>query len=324
MKGCAVILLGALLFMVPWSEAQAETQIYNGREMERVGCSLTSPQECVTSGGRRVDDVGIWVDDELHWQYTDIDTPANPAVGPYITASSFVRGTVLRQAPAANVAHRSGRNGAFRADMFYNTFEGEFTEGTTIGMNPSIVFGDTVEFAIRIPLHMTDIDGADLKRYHYGADASLTINMSDNFALGAHGSYTRDHIEDADFSDDAGYINGGPYASLLIPLGSARLTLGGLLEYGTPEDSDNGNETTVAVGAANLGLPLGDSVGVNVYGMYWHHLDSDLSDYNFVDAGAELAMALGDTWAVQVGGRTVLGLDHLDSYEAYLGSEWAF
>ena len=33
---------------------------------------------------------------------------------------------------------------------------------------------------------------------------------------------------------------------------------------------------------------------------------------------------MGETWGVQVGARTVIGLDHLDSIEAYLGSEWAF
>ncbi|MDP6491442.1 MAG: hypothetical protein QGG69_06720, partial [Kiritimatiellia bacterium] len=62
----------------------------------------------------------------------------------------------------------------------------------------------------------------------------------------------------------------------------------------------------------------------NIYGMYYYHTDSELSDYNFLDAGAELALMMGETWAVQIGGRAVLGLDHYDSVEAYLGSEWAF
>ncbi len=326
MRWCAVVLLGAIVFLLPWSEANAEVQLYLGREMERVSCSLATPADCATAGGRRLDDVGIWVDDILHWRYVGVSTPANPSQGSYVTLSSFVRGTILRQAStAAGSGVRGGRAGAFRADLFYNQWEGEFTEGTTIGLNPSIMFGDTVEFAIRLPLHMTEMDGVDLSMYHYGADISMTINMSDYFAMGVHGSYTRDHVEDADFSDDMGYINGGPYASLLIPLGSASLTLGALYEYGMPEDDvEDGDETEVVVGAVNLGLPLGESVGVNVYGMYYYHIDSELSDYNFLDAGAELAMMMGETWGVQVGARAVVGLDHFDSVEAYLGSEWAF
>jgi hypothetical protein len=249
-----------------------------------------------------------------------------PSEGVGINVSSFVRGTVLRQSTAARGEEgtRVGRNGAFRADIYYNTFEAGPTEGTTIGLTPAIMFGDTVEFAVRLPLQMTEIDGVDQSLYHYGADVSLTINISDYFAIGAHGAYSRNQWEDGDSDDATGMINGGPYVSVVIPMGEASLTLGALYEYVTPEDSEDGDDTTFIVGGANLGLPLGGSVGVNVYGMHYYHTDSDLSDFNFTDAGAELAMMLGETWAVQVGGRTVLGRDDIDSVEAYLGSEWAF
>lgn len=327
MKVCAAILLGAIVFLIPWSEANAEVQLYLGREMERVNCSLATPAACAALPGRRVDDVGIWVGGRLDWRYVGISSPSEPQTAAYVGISSFVRSRVLRQSTAAQGegGTKRSRSGSFRADLFYNTWEADGAEGTTIGMNPSIMFGDTVEFAIRLPLYMTELDGADLSMYHYGADVSLTINMSDYFAMGVHGAYTRDHVEEAEFSDDTGYMNGGPYASLLIPMGEASLTLGAAFEYGVPDDDvEDGDETKVLVGAASLGLPLGDSVGVNIYGMYYYHVDSDLSDYNFLDAGAELALMMGETWAVQIGARTVIGLDYLDSVEAYLGSEWAF
>jgi hypothetical protein len=249
-----------------------------------------------------------------------------PSQGAAVNVASFARNTVLRQSTgtSGDGGTRAGRNGAFRADVFYNTFELGSTEGTTIGLTPAVLFGDTVEFAIRLPLQMTDIDGLDDKIYHYGADLSLTINLTDSFAVGVHGAYSRDEVEDGDSDDACGYINGGPYVSVVIPVGDASLTVGALYEYGTPEDSDDGEDTTVVVGGVNLGLPLGSSMGVIIYGMYYYHTDSDLSDFNFTDAGAELALMLGETWAIQVGGRTVLGLDNLDSVEAYLGSEWAF
>ncbi len=327
MKVCAAILLGAIVFLIPWSEANAEVQLYLGREMERVNCSLATPADCAALPGRRVDDVGIWAEGRLDWRYVGVSSPTEPQTAAAVGASSFIRSKVLRQSTTAQGEGGAarGRAGAFRADIFYNQWESDTAEGTMIGANPSIILGDEIEFAIRVPLYMTDIDGANVTVYHYGADVSLTMNMSDNFAIGIHGAYTRDHVEDADFSDDTGYLNAGPYASLVIPLGEASLTLGAAFEYGMPDDDvEDGDETKVVVGAANFGMPLSESMGVNIYGIYYYHTDSELSDYNFLDAGAELALTMGETWAVQIGGRAVLGLDHFDSIEAYLGSEWAF
>ncbi|MDP6631826.1 MAG: hypothetical protein QGH42_01595 [Kiritimatiellia bacterium] len=327
MKVCAAILLGAIVFLIPWSEANAEVQSYLGRDMERVSCSLATPAACVAAGGRRVDSVGIWASGRLDWRYVGVSSPTEPQTAAAVGVSSFIRSKVLRQSTTAHGEGGAGRgrDGAFRADIFYNSWEAETAEGTMIGANPSIIFGDDVEFAIRVPLYMTEFEGADLSLYHYGVDVSLTMNMSDNFSLGIHGAYTRDHLEEADFSDDTGTLNGGPYVSVLIPLGGGSLTLGAAFEYSVPDDDvEDGDETTVAVGAANFGMPLGESMGINIYGMYYYHTDSELSDYNFLDAGAELALMMGETWAVQIGGRAVLGLDHYDSVEAYLGSEWAF
>jgi hypothetical protein len=301
----------------------AETQMYNGREMQRVGCSLPTPSICVGAGGRRVDSVGIWIGDSLHWRYTDVTTPVDPRTSASISAAKFIRSSVLQQSAPATVAGSAHRS-AFRADVFYNQWEGEFTEGSVYGINPTLVFGDGLEVTIRVPLHMSELDGADTKVYHYGADLTLQANASDNFKFGAHAAYIRDQVEDDDVSDATGYISGGPYFSLRIPLGSPSLTVGCLYEYGMPEDGEDGDETSVVVPAVNLGLPLSDSLGVNVYGIYYYHTDSELSDYNYLDVGGDLVIAMGDTWLVSVGAKTIVGLDSLDSIEGYLGSEWRF
>ncbi|NQU40183.1 MAG: hypothetical protein HQ523_09550 [Lentisphaerae bacterium] len=320
--------LGLALVVGLCAEATAEVQLYQGREMERVACTLASPEACVAGGGRRVDKVGVWNGSQLHWHDTGVATPADARSGVYIGVSRFMRSHVLRQMnPANQVGGTSdgAHTGAFRADVFYNTWDDAgLGKGTTIGANPTMIIGEDVELAIRVPLYVTDIDAFDLLLYHYGVDLSLAAHVSEQITLGVHGSYSRDHVEDADFSDDEGYLNGGPFASLLIPLGGASLSLGGLFEYGIPEESEAGDETMLLVGAANLGLPLGDTMAANIFGMYYYHLDSALSDYNYIDAGGELALALGETWAVQLGGRIVIGLDYLDSMEIYAGSEWRF
>jgi len=301
----------------------AETQYYNGREMQRVGCSLASPTSCAGAGGRRIDSVGIWIGDSLHWRYTDVTTPVEPRSSASISASKFIRSAVLQQSTpsaAAGSAHRS----AFRADAFYNQWEGEFSKGAVYGINPTLVFGDGLEVTIRVPLHMSEIDGSDTKVYHYGADITLQANASENFKLGVHAAYIRDQVEDGDVADATGYFNGGPYVSLRIPMGQPSLTVGCLYEYGMPEDGEDGDETSVVVPAVNLGLPLSESVGVNVYGIYYYHTDSELSDYNYIDAGGDLVIAMGDTWIVSIGAKTIVGLDSLDSIEGYLGSEWRF
>lgn len=324
MKKC----LGAIVSMVVLVAATAvygEVQDYNGRPMQRVACSLSGPNECASAGGRRVDDVGIWIGDSLHWRYTDVTTPRDPRSPSAITASTVIRSTILQ--PVSPKDAGSGRRspGRFRADIFYNTWEGDFSEGVTYGLIPSIAFGNALECIVRLPLYASGNED-EILFYHLGADMTLQAHLSDYFKIGVHGAYTHDEPKEKDFghSHAEGYINGGAFAAAVIPLGNARLSLGALYEYGLPEDAEDGDESTVVGLAANLGLPFGQSLAANLYGIHYLHTDTELSDYDFTDAGADLVIALGETWAVSLGAKAVLGLDHLDSTEFYFGTEWCF
>ncbi len=59
-------------------------------------------------------------------------------------------------------------------------------------------------------------------------------------------------------------------------------------------------------------------------GIYYYHTDSDLEDANYLDAGGDVVIAMGETWIVSVGAKATLGLDEFDSIEGYVGSEWHF
>jgi len=320
-----VLAVVVMVMMQALTAVHAEVQDYYGRPMQRVGCSLSTPYDCASAGGRRVDSVGIWIGDELHWRYTDVTTPRDPRSTAVITASSVIRSTILQ--PVTPNDGRGGRpaTGRFRADIFYNTWEGEYTEGISYGLVPSIAFGNTLECILRVPLFASG-DESDILYYHYGADLTLQLHMSDYFKIGVHGAYTRDEPKEKDsgHSHGDGYINGGAFAAVVIPLGGARLSLGALYEYGVPEDAEDGDESTVVALAANLGVPLGRSLAVNLYGVHYLHTDSELSDYDFTDAGGDLVIALGETWTVSLGAKAVLGLDHIDSTEFFFGSEWVF
>lgn len=317
-------MIGAMVVMAAATAAYGEVQDYNGRPMQRVGCTLANPYECAYAGGRRIDDVGIWIGDSLHWRYTDVTTPREPRLPAAMTASTVIRSTILQ--PVAPNDDGSGRrhSGSFRADIFYNTWEGDYSEGVTYGLIPSIAFGDALECIVRLPLYASGNED-DILFYHFGADLTLQAHLSDYFKIGVHGAYTRDELKEDLGSDFAtGYINGGPFVAAIIPLGDASLSLGALYEYGMPEDSEDGDESSVLALAANLGLPLGQSLAVNLYGIHYLHTDTELSDYDFTDAGGDLVIALGETWAVSLGAKAVLGLEHLDSTEFYFGSEWCF
>lgn len=313
----------AMVVLATATVVVGEVQDYYGRPMQRVGCSLSSPYDCASAGGRRVDSVGIWIGDALHWRYTDVTTPRDPRSPAAITASTVIRSTILQPVSPNDDGRGKRAPGRFRADLFYNTWEGEYSEGITYGLIPSIAFGDALECIVRIPFYASG-DESDILFYHFGADLTLQAHLSDYFKIGVHGAYTRDEPKELDSEFATGFINGGAFLATVIPLGEASLSLGALYEYGVPEDAEDGDESTVVALAANLGLPLGQSLAVNLYGIHYLHTDTELSDYDFTDAGGDLVVALGETWAISLGAKTVLGLDHLDSTEFYFGSEWRF
>ncbi len=254
----------------------------------------------------------------------------NPGSSSRIAGTRFIRNTVLQQGVLRDLqAIDSSRRSMFRADVFLNQWEDEAAgaEGSKYGINPALIFGDALEVTLLLPLHMSDIDGVEQKMYHYGADLTLQANVHENFKIGLHGTYVRDQWEEDDMGDATGYINAGGYASIFVPLGGASLALGCVYDYGQPEDEDeNGEDDGIStlIPAVNLGIPLNSSLGVNLYGMYYYNLDRDLKDADYLDAGADLVVALGETWAISIGGKMAVGLDDLDSMEAYFGSEWRF
>lgn len=314
-----ILCLGALV-------ALAEVNTYNGRLYERVGCALGTARECATAGGRVIDSEGIWLGGVLHWR--DIGegeaSSSSPGSSTTIAVSKTIRETILpRWTPGPKDAALAGTR--LFADMFYNRWERGTTEGATLGANPTVIFGgQAMELTFRLPLHLTRLEGGAINMYHIGADVALRLLFGDYVALGAHGAFIYEWVDETEFDTGTYEVTGGPFVSLIIPLGAAQLGLACLYEYTLPQDAEAGDQIQVVVPAANLGIRLSETLGINGYGIYYMHLEEALTDYNYYDVGGDLRLAMGETWTVSLGAKATLGLDSYSSMEAFLGSEWRF
>ena len=254
-----------------------------------------------------------------------------PSSSTGIALGSWIRNVVLTPATPADYGSQ-GYHGKFRADVFYNMWEMEqegfiggarTVDGNVMGINPLIAYGDGLETVLMVPLH-TSGEGSEIDAYHFGADLTLLGNLGNVLKIGGHGNYIRTEFTSDSEEEGSGLINAGPFLSLHQSLGSASLSLGAVLNYIVPEDSEESDNITVATGAAQIGVPLGSSLAANLYGMYHYNLDTDLEDWNHFDVSADLVVALGETWLMSIGARTIIGIDALDSTEVFLGSEWGF
>jgi hypothetical protein len=263
---------------------------------------------------------------------SQVQTPSgNAAVGP----ASSIGGTVnlvmrTRILPRAepSTSKEMKRSGSMRADAFYNSWKietaGTKFEGSTYGLNPSIMFGgDAVDFGLTVPLHVIHPDNGD-DIYNAGVDALLRFRLGDYLAIGAHGLYLHEFGEDSDY-ETRYYLSGGPFVSLMLPLNDVfSLSLACMYEYTKPEDDKYGDDVQLLIPAANLGINISESVALNAYGMYFKNLDSDVEDDYYIDVGGDLVVSLGSVWALSLGGKTTLEWDDYDSWEVFLGSEWHF
>jgi hypothetical protein len=253
---------------------------------------------------------------------------SGPSSSSSITASHTLRNSILSPAaPGENPKERqkSLRTGSFRADIFYNAWEydteggGEGVKGATVGINPTMTFGgESAEFGVTIPIHATIPKDGDAT-FNLGADASLRIWLGDYMSIGGHGSYMASMFDSGDGKiETTGSINGGPFVSLRIPLGEVGVvSVAGLYEILKPDEGDAFKEIAVA---ANLGINLGDSAALNIYGIHHKNADPDIdSDYD--EVGSELQFGSG-TWSFNFGAKTTIGIDDFTSIEGYLGSQW--
>lgn len=248
-----------------------------------------------------------------------------------ISMSSWIRNVVLSPAVPQDATPMRGHSDRFRADIFYNSWEmtdnsfinPRTVDGNVMGINPLIAFGNEVEAVLLLPMHASG-EGSGTDAYHLGADLTLQTVLGDTLKMGGHGNYIRTEFKNSDDGEGSGVINAGPFAALSLQLGAASLSLGGVLSYIVPEKSDETDNFSVLTGAANIGLPLGGALAANLYGLYHYHVDSEMKDFNHLDLGTDLVVALGETWLVSVGARMLTGIEEIDSMEFFLGSEWVF
>jgi hypothetical protein len=305
---------------------EGEAVSYNGHTYQNVGCAFSTPADCVAGGGRNFGAEGISLGGSLHWHDTAINsTSADPKTGSAVSTRSFVQSTVLQPAVPGKERRKSGgMTSTFRADAFYNTWSFDVQEGQIYGLNPSIVFGDTMQVSLRVPLQVVKFEGSDVELRQYGLDAGLRVAMGDHFAVGGHGLFLQQSASESAI-EDTYEIAYGAFASLVIPMGeSVSLSLGCMYEISEPKDAEDWQKTEQFMPAVNLGIQFSDTLAANVYGIYHMNADSALSDNNYSDVGGDLRFLLGETWTVSVGGKMVVGVDDFDSTEFFVGSEWSF
>jgi hypothetical protein len=256
----------------------------------------------------------------------------NPASGIGQTAFNALRTIILpRATPGSADGDRTTRdtkrNGSMRADAFYTSWEidgASKVEGSTFGLNPSIIFGsENVDFGVTVPLHVISPKEGD-NIYNAGVDAMLRIYLGENLSIGGHGMYLHEFGEDSDY-DKHYYLSGGPFIALMLPINDVfSLSLACMYEYVKPEDDCYGDDVQLLIPAANAGFALSDEMAINVYAMYFKNLDSDVDDDYYIDVGGDLTLQLGSVWSLSVGGKTTMELEDYTSWEGYVGSEWLF
>jgi len=184
------------------------------------------------------------------------------------------------------------------------------------------VFGPSwFDLAITVPVHATAAEDGD-PALSTGADCALRIPIGGLISIGGHGSY----LLDIDSSDEADKTRStvvvGPFASVAIPVGdSIMVSAGCMYEITQFENADDSIRQIVP--AVNLGVRLTDNLAVNLYGIHFMNMDDELSDFDYTDVGGEVAVAMG-IWKLSLGGKTSMGIEALDSIEAYFGSSWLF
>lgn len=204
------------------------------------------------------------------------------------------------------------------ADVFFNRWEIGDADGETVGLNPSITWGESMAFAVTIPFHV--ISGDDDTIFGVGLDGAFTCPFRgawDNFSAGFHvygmGFFGGDDPEST--------LGGGPFLSFNYQINPKWiLSLGALVELTKPDGVDL---VTELVPGVNLGYSITDNIALNGFGIYHRDLDSDAEYNGYTDVGADLSLALG-SWSLSGGAKTSVGVSDFTSWEVYLGSGWVF
>jgi|GEM_PF-1381461 hypothetical protein len=212
-----------------------------------------------------------------------------------------------------------GRLSSGSADMFYNKWEVGESDGSTIGFNPSITWGEEAELTLTAPLHLILPDEGD-NIFAVGLDGAYKRPLTgklDKFAAGVH-AYGMGYFGG---DDTASNFGGGPFLSWTYRIDPKWLaSAGGLLEITKPDEGDTFVEIVPAV---NLGYNVSDDLALNAYVIYYKNLDSDVDDDAYADLGLDVQWIKGG-WALAGGIKTSAGLDNVDSTEIHLGSSWIF
>ena len=212
-----------------------------------------------------------------------------------------------------------GRLSTGAADAFYNKWEVGEVDGATIGLNPSITWGEDAELTLTAPLHLIMPDEGD-NIFSCGLDGAykrpLTGKM-DECTAGVH-AYGLGYFAS---DDTATAFGGGPFLAWNRRLNEQWLvSAGGLLEITKPDEGDTVVEIVPAV---NAGYNLSENVALNGFVIYYRNLDSDVADPDYTDIGLDVLWVRGG-WAFSGGFKTAVGLDNVDSTEFHLGSSWIF
>lgn len=204
------------------------------------------------------------------------------------------------------------------ADVFFNRWEIGDADGETVGLNPSITWGESMAFALTIPFHV--ISGDDDTIFGVGLDGAFTLPFRgawDNFSAGIH-AYGMGFFGGDDTESTCG---GGPFLSFNYQINPKWiLSLGVLVELTKPDGVDL---VTELVPGVNLGYNITENIALNGYGIYHKDLDSDAEYDGYTDVGGDLSLALG-SWSLSGGAKTSVGVSDFTSWEVYLGSGWVF
>ncbi|GAB5561224.1 MAG: hypothetical protein SynsKO_28710 [Synoicihabitans sp.] len=203
----------------------------------------------------------------------------------------------------------------FGADVFYGVTDFDlFGEVKTYGANLSLAWGNETQFKTTLPVYHSDFGGSDATTY--GLDLNVRHRASESTVVGAHANYLSTDL--AGGSSESSTL--GVYGAYITRLKDETvLTLGALFDYATP---DVGSGALVGAVAANLGFVVGEHTSFNPYSIYFRNFETDA---DWIDVGAEFQVNISSTWAINVGAKTSLEQQGVDSnYQIYLGSAFQF
>ncbi len=207
--------------------------------------------------------------------------------------------------------------------------EGDIT-GTNLGFNWTY---NNISVGVMIPYdYMTydfDMTGNRIGtvlygKYEYNLTNRIILSGSANFNYMHTDLNTRVMLDDHNIN----LFGGGVGIAATLDLDAFAPSFAFAYQY-SDDDSDcvNDHQHLVKMGM-NMGFRLGNKGTMNIYGILNYDItdyDTDVSDDDvYFDIGFEGGYNFTDTWGLNVGFKSVQGIDDFTSYQVYLGSIFKF